>query len=202
MESVNNNAKFVAMRRERFADCPEFLERSGLYKHLAAMTDEPIYYLEFGVWQGASIREWTSLNSHADSRFFGFDSFHGLPEDWEAGHPKGTFSTLGKTPQIDDPRVKFISGWFQETLRPFLEISPPKQRLIVNVDCDLYSASLFVLGSLDRFFRPGSIIIFDDFYSMNEEFKAFADYDRSFGRAWKPLGKMPHCVKAAIQIVK
>ena len=72
---------------------------------------------------------------------------------------------------------------------------------MVNVDCDLYSASLFVLGSLDRFFNPGTIIIFDDFYSMGEEFKAFYDSDRSFGRTWTALGKMPHCVKTAIEIV-
>ena len=60
-----------------------------------------------------------------------------------------------------------------------------RHRLVVNVDCDIYSATLFVLGTLDKFFVPGSIIIFDDFYSMNDEFKAFVDYDRSFGRTWK-----------------
>lgn len=117
LESVNNNAKFVAMRRERFSECPEFEERSGLYRHLASLIVEPIDYLEFGVWQGASIRQWASLNSHQSSRFFGFDSFHGLPEDWDALHPKGTFSTKGQMPKIDDQRVAFVPGLFQDTLR-------------------------------------------------------------------------------------
>jgi hypothetical protein len=57
-----------------------------------------------------------------------------------------------------------------------------------------------VLTMLDRYFQPGTIIIFDDFYSMSHEFKAFVDYDRSFGRTWHALGRMPHCVKAAIEI--
>ena len=72
--------------------------------------------------------------------------------------------------------------------------------MIINVDCDIYSATLFVLGTLDRFFRPGTVIIFDDFYSMNDEFKAFVDYDRSFGRSWEALGRLPHCIKTAIEI--
>jgi len=103
-------------------------------------------------------------------------------------------------PETDDTRVNFVAGLFQNTLRQFLEHTQPTQRLIVNVDCDLYSASLFVLGTLDRFFRPGTVIVFDDFYSMGEEFKAFFDYNRSFGREWDALGRMPHCVKAAIEI--
>jgi len=199
-ESLNNNAAFVSTRRDRFSDCPEFSERSELYRHIAAMVDEPIDYLEFGVWKGASIDEWRRLNRHPDSRFVGFDTFFGLPEDWDPQHPKGTFSTDGEMPRIDDTRVHFEKGLFQQTLRPFLATTPPLRRLVVNVDCDIYSATLFVLGSLDRFFAPGSIIIFDDFYSMNDEFKAFYDYDRSFGRTWAAIGRLPYCIKAAIEI--
>ncbi len=199
-ETINNNAQFVAVRRDRFSECPEFPTRDDLYRHLASRLKEPISYLEFGVWQGASIKSWCSLNKHPESRFYGFDTFDGLPEDWESDHPKGTFSTGGKTPQIDDTRVKFIKGLFQDTLREFLSKTPLQNRLVVNVDCDIYTATLFVLGTMDKLFSPGTIIIFDDFYSMNHEFKAFVDYDRSFGRKWKALGRMPHCVKVAIEI--
>lgn len=199
-ESLNNNAKFVAMRRDRFSSCPEFAERVDLYRHLASLTDGPIDYLEFGVWKGASIDTWRSLNLHSDSRFVGFDTFYGLPEDWDNAHPKGTFTTGGEPPSIDDTRVSFVKGLFQQTLREFVDATPPTRRLVVNIDCDIYSATLFVLGTLDRFFRPGTVIIFDDFYSMNDEFKAFVDYDRSFGRTWKALGRLPHCIKTAIEI--
>lgn len=200
-EVLNNNAAFVALRRSRFSDCPEFPDRSGLYRHVAAAIQGPIDYLEFGVWQGAATDEWRKLNTHEQSRFIGFDTFEGLPEDWETGHPKGTFSTHGAVPQIGDPRVSFVKGLFQNTLRDFLKAFEPRSRLVVNIDCDLYSATLFVLGTLDKYFQPGTVIVFDDFYSMNHETKAFIDYDRSFGRKWTALGRMPHCVKAAIEIV-
>jgi O-methyltransferase len=110
------------------------------------------------------------------------------------------FSTSGDAPEVDDVRVSFIKGLFQDTLRGFLKSVPLSHRLVINVDCDIYSATLFVLGTLDRYFEPGTIIIFDDFYSMSHEFRAFHDYDRSFGRSWKAIAKMPHCVKAAIEI--
>jgi O-methyltransferase len=83
---------------------------------------------------------------------------------------------------------------------PFLEETSISQRLIVNIDCDIYSATLFVLGTLDKHFKPGTIIIFDDFYSMNDEFAAFVDYDRSFGRQWRAIGRLPHCIRTAIEI--
>jgi len=41
-ENLNNNAAFVAMRRARFSDCPEFLTRTDMYRHLsAAVAGEP-----------------------------------------------------------------------------------------------------------------------------------------------------------------
>jgi len=103
-------------------------------------------------------------------------------------------------PDTDDARVSFIKGLFQDMLRPFMATADLNRRLVGNVDCDISSATLFVLGTLDRYFRAGTIIIFDDFYSMKDEFKAFVDYDRSFGRSWVALGRLPHCIKAAIEI--
>ena len=38
---------------------------------------------------------------------------------------KGLFSTNGQPPQIDDPRVKFFKGWFEETLPHY---RPPPAR--------------------------------------------------------------------------
>jgi len=71
---------------------------------------------------------------------------------------------------------------------------------VVHVDCDLYSATLFVLGALDRFFKSGTIVIFDDFHSLNHEFAAWRDYRRAFLRSWRPLAKTQHCVQAAFSL--
>ena len=59
------------------------------------------------------------LNTREQSRFFGFDSFEGLPEDW-GDVPRGMFAVEGRAPHIDDARVQFVQGLFQETLYGFL----------------------------------------------------------------------------------
>jgi hypothetical protein len=41
-ESINNNATFVAVRKNRFSDCAEFQERIDLYRYVASLTDGPI----------------------------------------------------------------------------------------------------------------------------------------------------------------
>ena len=50
-------------------------------------------FLEFGVYNGASINILSKLKP--DKVFHGFDTFTGLPEDWDMGHKKiraGSFS--------------------------------------------------------------------------------------------------------------
>jgi len=62
----------------------------------------PGTYLEFGVYQGNSINFIADLIK--PERVYGFDSFKGLPEDWERGdtvYKKGHF-TLDKLPTVRD----------------------------------------------------------------------------------------------------
>lgn len=102
---------------------PEFDTREQLYGWIAIAMSAPITYLEFGVHRGASMCRWLALNRHPDSRFVGFDSFKGLPERWELGGASldaGHFSTGGQLPDVNDPRVSFVKGWFHETLPRFL----------------------------------------------------------------------------------
>lgn len=99
-------------------------------------------YLEFGVFQGRTLRWWTQHLTTPEARFVGFDSFEGLPEDWRADSPKGWFNA-GGLPRFDDARVSLVPGWFDQTL-PCWE-PPGHDQLIVNVDCDLYSSTASVL---------------------------------------------------------
>ena len=169
---------------------PSFQHRSQLYEYLnnKVIGMEAVEFLEFGVFKGASIRQWISLNQHVDSRFYGFDSFEGLPERWEGSFEKGYFSTGGKVPDIEDPRVIFIKGLFQDTLGPFLKDYKPRHRLIVHIDADLYASTLYVLATLNETIQSGSIVIFDEFGNVNDEFRACMDYIGAFRRKLTPIG--------------
>src|ERR1700757_206646 len=65
-----------------------------------ALPEIKLTYVEFGVYEGRSIKYFASTNKHADSKFIGLDSFEGLPETW-GDMKKGTFNVGGNIPQTD-----------------------------------------------------------------------------------------------------
>ncbi len=161
--------------------------REQLYDTVGAQVGtRDVLYLEFGVWQGASIRYWSKLLKNPKSKLHGFDSFEGLPEDWLQDRPKGCFSTNGQVPVIDDGRVKFFKGWFDETLRSY-EV-PSHEVLVINVDADLYSSTATVLNALEPYIVPGTFILFDEFHHRLHELKAFDEFIHHTGMRFKLLG--------------
>jgi methyltransferase family protein len=127
-------------------------------------------YLEFGVFEGRSLRWWSSHLTQPGARLVGFDSFEGLPENWRPGIDAGHFQT-GQPPEIDDSRVSFEVGWFDDTLPQFKV--PDHDQMIVNVDSDLYSSAATVLHWAEPYLRPGTLIYFDEFPDRDHEMKAF-----------------------------
>ncbi len=186
---------------------PYFPHRFELYADLQSkkLSGEPIDYLEFGVRYGDSLFKWSSLNTHPESRFIGFDSFEGIPEDWVSvtgESKKGAMSVGGVVPATNDPRIRFVKGWFNETLRPFLKDFTPHSRLIIHNDGDLFSSTLYTLATLDPIFRPGTILIFDEFANPLHEWRAFQDYTSAFGRKCKALGAAgDYYTQVAMEIV-
>jgi hypothetical protein len=172
------------------SDLPAFTHRFDLYRYLQKefIGEEQIDYLEFGVFEGVSLAEWLRLNNHPQSRFFGFDSFEGLPEDW-GPMKKGFFDVKGAVPGTTDPRVQFVKGWFQDSLPEFLKSYTPQARLIVHNDSDLYASTLYTLAKLDSALAAGSVLIFDEFGSARDEFRAMMDYVAAFWRKAKPVAR-------------
>ncbi|MEO8350351.1 MAG: TylF/MycF/NovP-related O-methyltransferase [Chthoniobacteraceae bacterium] len=150
--------------------------REEFYRAVFPHLSEPLDYLEFGVFDGKSMQQWSRLLTHAQSTLQGFDSFEGLPETWGIVCTKETFDVGGNIPVIDDTRVRFFKGWFNETLPPFLESFQPGGMLVVHLDADLFSSTSFVLGQLKPLLKPGTVLLFDEFFDREHETKAFAEF--------------------------
>jgi hypothetical protein len=151
--------------------------------------DERVAYLEFGVWRGESMRYWSKMLKHPDSALHGFDSFEGLPEYWKLDKDKGVFSTAGQVPKIDDSRVTFHKGWFDDTLRAFKV--PRLDRLFLNLDADLYSSTMTVLNALRGDIRAGDMLYFDEFCDRNHELRAFDEFLRNQEGSYRLLCSDP-----------
>jgi len=172
-------------RKTEYNDFPSkwnYEKRYPMYKWVLEKENliiNPVNYLEFGVASGQSFRWFLFQNENPESRFYGFDTFTGLPEDFGV-YKKGTFNNNTEPPQIEDPRVKFYQGLFQQTLPGFLNVLNNDKKNIIMMDADLYSATLYVLTSLAPFLKKDDIIFFDEFAVPTHEFKAFHDFVQSY----------------------
>ena len=157
-------------------------KRFNLYQDLILKEklDTSIDYLEFGVSTGSSLKWWLGNIENKQARFFGFDTFEGLPEDW-GSFKKGDMSAdILPTEILNDNRCKLYKGLFQDTLFDFLKSYKRQNRLVVHMDADIYSATLFVLTTLAPFLKKDDIILFDEFNVPLHEFKAFIEWTKSF----------------------
>ncbi len=183
--------------------CRSMYNRAEMYRYIyeSCVNGEAIDYLEFGVFQGDSMRQWVNLSKHEDSRFFGFDSFEGLPEDWRAGQGKGHFDVRGTIARIDDPRVKFVKGWFKDTIPSFVRTFTTKNRMLLHVDADLYGSAMLPLFHFTPFMSTGTLLIFDEFYDREHEFKAFMDWQKIYRMNFRIIAEMDNYGKICAQLV-
>lgn len=195
-------ARFSRWFSERAVGAPHFDDRLELYAHaLGEMDlDEPFDYLEFGVSKGVSLRWWSGMAGNAATRFYGFDTFEGLPEAY-GNEPVGAFTAGGRTPDIDDERIEYVVGLFQDTLYDFLERFPGGRRKVLHLDADLYTATLFVLTRIAPLLDPGDILIFDELGSLRNpehEFRAVEDFFLSFPVNYRVLGSSEYHTQVAL----
>jgi O-methyltransferase len=186
------------------ADAKDARGRSELYESVVqqeGLDKLPVTYLEFGVYQGASLRSWLSLLAHPESRFVGFDTFTGLPERWRPTEPAGHFNANGAIPDIQDPRCSFQIGLFQDSLPGFVQRNELSGRLIINLDADMFTSTLFVLTTMAPYLKPGDIIFFDEFSCPLDEFRAFEEFVRSFRIKYEVVAAVYGYTRVCIKIV-
>jgi len=166
-----------------------FAQRDGVFAAVAPeFKDKRVLYLEFGVYTGNSMRWWSRALTNPASHLHGFDSFEGLPEAFDdAGgkYAKGWFSTEGQMPRIDDPRVKFFKGWFDQTLPQYR--LPEYDVLVITLDADLYSSTIYVLHQLRPYIKAGTYIYFDDMSRPDHEPRAMNEFMQETGLKFRPL---------------
>jgi hypothetical protein len=167
--------------------------------HHEEIKNQAIDYLEFGVATGIAFRWWVEKNKNPETKFYGFDVFTGLPEDFGVMH-KHHYNTQGTTPKIDDTRITFIKGLFQDSLPGFLDNYKPGKRKVIHMDADLYSSTLFVLTRLFPFLKKDDIILFDEFGVPMHEFKAFTEIVSAYKLDFEFLGAINNYLQIAIKI--
>ena len=193
---INSTANYLELgrwfRHVGFQIPPRFnggceSSRHHLFNLMAAeLGDRKVLYLEYGVWKGESIRYWAGLLKNPDSMLHGFDSFEGLPEDFNVAVGKFAFSTHGVIPTVEDKRVKFFKGWFEETLVSYSV--PDHDVMVVNLDADLYSSTKTVLRFLKSQIRVETYLYFDEFNDRHHELRAFDEFLKETGMNFRVAG--------------
>lgn len=165
-----------------------FKTREQLWdKVLREFEKKQITFVEFGVFEGYSIKYFVDRNHNENSLFIGLDTFTGLPENWVGTKKKiGHFDTLGEIPKISDKRVNFIKGVFQKTFQELVMQIKKRKNLVVHFDADLYSSTLFTLSKLDDLKIP-YFAIFDEFF--DHESRALSNYISAYCAEVDFLGK-------------
>lgn len=152
--------------------------------------DVPGDLCEAGVWRGgAAIMMKAALETfdHRQSRVVWVaDSFKGLPPpnpdyEYDVGDLHHTFDHLAVSVDevrgnfyrysLLDDRVKFIEGWFSESLP-----GPIEQLAVLRCDGDMYGSTYETLTALEPLVSPRGYIIIDDYFLLDGCRHAVDDY--------------------------
>lgn len=203
--------KFIASQKDRsimndfFTWKRDHNRRYKLYEDVMlknGLKDSEFDYLEFGVCRGESMKWWLDNTTNKNTRFYGFDTFEGLPEDWGMAFKKGAMSA--DVPDFEDQRVTFVKGLFQDTLPEFLKTHPKDtgKRKVIHLDADLFSSTLYALSTLNNYLKPGDLVFFDEFNVPNHEYYALNIFQKTFYREFKLLGAVNNYYQTAFVVVK
>ncbi len=147
--------------------------------------------IETGVWRGgAAIMMRAILKAHGvtDRCVWAADSFEGLPAPNAAKYPHdknwnfNQFKQLAvpleevqanfSTYSLLDDQVRFLKGWFRDTL----PIAPIQRLAVLRLDGDLYESTMDGLASLYPKLERGGYCIVDDYHDIQACRQAVSDY--------------------------
>jgi O-methyltransferase len=153
--------------------------------------DVPGDLIETGVWRGgATILMRALLKMHGDEHrtVWAADSFAGLPKPDAHSYPpdaddahhtvgylavalddvKRNFERYG----LLDERVRFLPGWFRDTLPPL----KTENWSLIRLDGDMYESTMVALESLYPRLSPGGYVVIDDYGAVPASQQAVHDF--------------------------
>lgn len=159
--------------------------------------DVPGDLVECGVWRGgASILMRAVLSAYGDEKrsVWLCDSFEGVPPPDTAHYEADKGIKLHRAagvlavPQAQvksnferygllDGRVRFIPGWFKDTLQD----APIDRISVLRLDGDLYESTIQALDALYPRLSSGGFCIIDDYHAIDACRQAVADYRTAHG---------------------
>jgi O-methyltransferase len=159
--------------------------------------DIPGDLVECGVWRGgACILMRAVLAAYGDEtrNVWLADSFEGVPRPDPAKYKADKWSTLHfaagilGVPEAEvranferygllDDRVRFLPGWFKDTLND----APIDRIAVLRLDGDLYESTIQALDALYPRLSPGGFCIIDDYHNLMPCRQAVTDYRAKHG---------------------
>lgn len=203
---VFGTSPFGQRKRELGRDTPVQAETMIGMQRLASLQecvetvlaeDIPGDLIECGVWRGgASILMRAVLAAYGDETrcVWLADSFAGMPPPDPTNYKadrgmrldrnafilavsveevKANFERYG----LLDHRVRFLPGWFKDTLRD----APIDRISVLRLDGDLYESTIQALDALYPRLSPGGFCIIDDYHALKPCRKAVTDYREKHG---------------------
>ncbi|WP_131766189.1 TylF/MycF family methyltransferase [Candidatus Protofrankia californiensis] len=175
-----------AKRLDNLQECIETILLDGV----------PGDLIETGVWRGGScilMRGILAAHGVEDRRVWVADSFSGLPKPDPARYPADTGDRHHTVTELAvslaevkdnfrrygllDDQVRFLPGWFSETLPG----APIERLALMRLDGDMYSSTIEALSALYPRLSDGGFCIIDDFGAVEGCRRAVEDFRAAEG---------------------
>jgi len=198
-------ARVAAKERELGLDWPEHAETMSGLRRLDNVEEcvadvvargVPGDLIETGVWRGGTVifmrAVLAALDDH-ERNVWVADSFEGLPKPDVARYPLDEGLDYSGHPELSvgvqqvqanfarygmlDDRVRFLRGWFRQTL----PAAPIERLAVLRLDGDLYESTMDALDALYPKLSPGGHCIIDDYGAIPACRQAVEDYRARHG---------------------
>ena len=196
---IEDKLAALAFAREHLRRCRSFRFRADLLSHSLAVARPDGLVLELGVAAGASLR---FLASQTGEPVYGFDSFAGLPADWQPGFPAGSLAQA-EPPSDLPPNAHLVIGMFEDTLSAFAASHSGPVRFL-HIDCDLYESTKIAFDAFGDRLVAGSVIVFDELLTYpgwrDHEYRAFQEFISRTRRPFDHIAWIPGGTQVAVRM--